>query len=202
MRFYCPETDFEEMKLLRTNILALIDIVRNSGPTGGTGALAGTASNDQGQLNAPSTYRVSRAGLSLRYPENWTVKEHPEKDTEVSISGANKKGQYADLRFAVPEIPPEMRLEDYVQLIDSELLKANKGMKILEETSNSFGRGNLLSGIQQVFSLDINGIPSVQVHAIFRHDGRTCWVNMTCPGWTLSEAKESFAKVLSSLEER
>lgn len=183
----------------KTEAIAAKNKNSSSSSTKASSSSSGTASSTE--PSKQGEFHSALVPVSLRYPPHWTVSNHPDHETEVSIAGANRKGQVADLRFIVNDaLPPDWTPEQYSQTVENEFKKSIKGIHQDEESHVNCGHLNSVAGVKSVYSFESKGIPMIQQHLFFKSDGKNCWLQLTTPGWSPQDARTQFAEILTTLD--
>ncbi len=133
----------------------------------------GGTSSAQIPVETPAVQPWSRLSLfqdgpiSISYPAEWLVKQHPEPDVVVKFVGRTKDGD-AELQIRRSLSDHNLSLDEIATLVETHYLKQLKNYRRLRQDQQSMAGG--ASGILQEFTFDLNGVPFKQMSA-YRRSG-------------------------------
>ncbi len=133
--------------------------------------------------------------VSVSYPADWQVTQHPEPEVIVKISGKTADGD-ADLQIRKSPTDHNMSLEDIATLVETRYLKSLKNYKRARQEHVSLGGG--ASGMLQEFTFELSGIPFRQM-STYRLEGDHLYtMSLVASGWKQSDMLTLFNRCLGT----
>ncbi len=161
----------------------------------------GGASSAQIPVEAPAVQPWSRLSLfqegpiTINYPAEWLVKQHPEPDVVVKFVGRTKDGD-AEMQIRRSISDHNLSLDEIATLVETHYLKQLKNYRRLRQEQHSLPGG--ASGILQEFTFDLNGVPFKHMSAYRRSGDHLYTLNLVSSGWKQGDMLTLFNRCLGT----
>ncbi len=145
-------------------------------------------------------YRSPVGHFSFRHPPGWDIKQYPEKDTLVKISGAGPKLQNGEFSLSVVEnVPSADLVEMHANQVEEFLRKAVKDHRRTGRNRLYAGAGTNVDVVHDTYEFTYNNVPIIQHFAYMYSDGKIYALSFLAPGWTKEDARQLFDQALKTV---
>jgi hypothetical protein len=135
-------------------------------------------------------------GISVSYPADWHVNQHPEPEVIVKFTGKSTESIDADLQIRRSPADQNMSLDEVAAVVEARYLRPLKNYKRIRQEHVSLGGG--ASGMLQEFTFELSGLPFRQISTYRREGDHLYTMSLVAAGWKQSDMLTLFNRCLGT----
>lgn len=192
--FLAPQNTKAEASLPTFSLQLLSNVSFQQAPT----AISTISSKSEVQPAERSTqYRSESAGVQFYYPANW-VSNPDDKDAVFSVKteGAGKIGT---LSLFQGDWHSDWSIESGAAAVEEKYFATQKNYRRTEQDSTSVGSVSAVPAVHQVSGFDLGSHRTTQMIVYFRSGNKLNALSMWTVGWSNSEMRTAFQKIVHTL---
>lgn len=122
------------------------------------------------------------------------------KELDIKFHGKNEKGLEAELNLSRIDRPPTMSMEQFADTYEQTYLKPLANFRIEATHGSTFGITRD-EGLINYCTFLVEGRPMRQANAFFSDSKHYYCVALNTAGWTETEARDLFERVLATVKQ-